>query len=125
MARNMHARRALSENAIADTIDFIHLDALSSGVPLKVEVDLQLTLLAGTLYRLLAENIGQGHERKRPRALFRNFMHTSSEVVVASDRLTVRFGRRAHNPVLEQTGLADETVPLPWQGDLPLRFAFA
>ena len=39
--------------------------------------------------------------------------------------LTVRFGRRAHNPVLEQAGLADKTVPLPWLRDLPLRFAFA
>ena len=120
-----YARRVLIENAIADTIDFFHLDALSSGVPLKVEVDLQLTLLASTLYRLLAEHIGQGHERERTRTLFRNFVHASAQVVVASDRLTVRFGRRAHNPVLEKAGLADETVPLPWLGDLPLRFAFA
>ena len=120
-----YARRVLIENAIADTIDFFHLDALSSGVPLKVEVDLQLTLLAGTLYRLLAEQIGQGHERERPRTLFRKFVRASADVVVASDSLTVRFGRRAHNPVLESAGLADESVPLPWLGNLPLRFAFA
>ena len=118
-----YARRVLIENAIADTIDFFHLDALSSRVPLKVGVDLQLTLLGGTLYRLLGEKIGQGHERERPCTLFRNFVHASAQVVVASDRLTVRFGRRAYNPVLEKAGLADETVPLPWLGDLPLRFA--
>ena len=120
-----YARRVLIENAIADTIDFFHLDALSSGVPLKVEVDLQLTLLGGTLYRLLAERIGQGHERERPRTLFRKFVRASAEVVVASDSLTVRFGRRAHNPVLEAAGLAKESVPLPWLGNLPLRYAFA
>ena len=107
MARNIHARRVLIENAIADTIGSFHLDALSSGVSLKVEVDLQLTLLAGTLYRLLAEHFGQSHEGERPCALFRYFMHASGEVVVARGRLAVRFARRAHNPVLEKTGLAD------------------
>lgn len=118
-----YARRVRIENALADTIDFFHVDALSSGVPLKVEVDLQLTLLAGTLYRLLADRVGQSHERER--TLFRKFVRASADVVVASDSLTVRFGRRAHNRVLEGAGLADETVPLPWLGNLPLRFAFA
>ena len=120
-----YARRVLIENAIAHTIDFFHLDALSSRVPLKVEVDLQLTLLGGTLYRLLGEQIGQGRERERPCTLFRNFVHASAQVIVASDSLTVRFGRRSHNPVLERAGLADETVPLPWLGDLPLRLRLA
>ena len=118
-----YARRVRIENALADTIDFFHLDALSSGVPVKVEVDLQLTLLAGTLYRLLAERVGQSDEGER--TLFRKFVRASADVVVASDSLTVRFGRRAHNRVLEGAGLADETVPLPWLGNLPLRFAFA
>ena len=118
-----YARRVRIENAIADTIDFFHLDALSSGVPLKVEVDLQLTLLAGTLYRSLAQRVGQSHERDR--TLFRRFVRASADVVVANDSLTVSFGRRAHNRVLEGAGLADETVPLPWLGNLPLRFAFA
>ena len=56
------------ENTIADAIDFFHLDALSSrAVPLKIEVDLQLTLMASTLYRILARRIGQGIENEKPR----------------------------------------------------------
>lgn len=120
-----YARRVPTENAISDTIDFFHLDALSSGVALPVDVDLQLTLLGDTLYRLLAERIGQGHESECPRTLFRKFVRASADVVVASDSLTVRFGQRAHNRVLEGAGLADESVPLPWLGNLPLRFSFA
>ena len=56
-----YARRMLIENAIAQAIDLFHMDALSAAVPLKIDVDLQLTVMAATLYRLLADRIGQGH----------------------------------------------------------------
>jgi len=119
-----YARRVLIENTIAETIDFFHLDALSSTVPLNVAVDLQLTLLGGTLYRLLGERLGAAHAHERPRTLFRKFVRASAKVVVRDDSLTVRFGRRAHNPVLEAAGFAKDSVPLPWLGNRPLRFAF-
>ena len=43
----------LIENKIEDGIDFFHMDALSSAVAMKVNCDLQLTLMASSLYRLL------------------------------------------------------------------------
>ena len=55
-----YARRMVIENAIADAIDFFHMDALSAAVPMKVGLDLQLTLIAGGLYRLLAIRLGTG-----------------------------------------------------------------
>ena len=48
-----YARRMLVENAIEDAINFFHMDALSSTVPLRIDLDLQLTLLASTLYQAL------------------------------------------------------------------------
>src|SRR5262249_495489 len=56
-----YAQRMLIENTIADGIDFFHMDALSSAVAMKVNCDLQLTLMASSLYRLLAERIGNGY----------------------------------------------------------------
>jgi hypothetical protein len=44
-----YAQRMLIENGIADGIDFFHMDALSSAVALKVNCDLQLTLMASGL----------------------------------------------------------------------------
>ena len=41
-----YAQRMLIENGIADGIDFFHMDALSSAVAMKVDCDLQLTLMA-------------------------------------------------------------------------------
>ena len=49
-----HARRMLIWNASALEIDLFHMDALSAAVPPKIDVDLQPTVAAATLYRLLA-----------------------------------------------------------------------
>ena len=43
-----YAQRMLIENSISESIQFFHLDALSSMVGLKVDFDLQLTLMAGS-----------------------------------------------------------------------------
>src|SRR5205814_2843040 len=40
-----YARRMIIENSIQDGVDFFHMDALSSAVPMKVDCDLQLTLM--------------------------------------------------------------------------------
>jgi hypothetical protein len=56
------ARRMLIENGIADGVEFYHMDALSSAVAMKIDCDLQLTLMAGSLYRLLASKIAEGYE---------------------------------------------------------------
>jgi len=58
-----YAQRMLIENGISEAIQFFHLDALSSMVGMKVDFDLQITLMAGSLYRLLAERIG--HEYRQ------------------------------------------------------------
>jgi hypothetical protein len=55
-----YAQRMLIENNIEDGIDFFHMDALSSAVAMKVNCDLQLTLMASSLYRLLAVRVGNG-----------------------------------------------------------------
>jgi hypothetical protein len=38
------------ENGIADGVDFFHMDALSSAVAMKINCDLQLTLMASSLF---------------------------------------------------------------------------
>src|SRR5438552_17810043 len=41
-----YAQRLLIENGISDAIQFFHLDALSSMIGLKIDFDLQITLMA-------------------------------------------------------------------------------
>ncbi len=52
-----YAQRMLIENQIEDGIDFFHLDALSSAVAMHITCDLQLTLMASSLYRLLGRRL--------------------------------------------------------------------
>src|SRR5664280_2751131 len=52
-----YAERMLVENELDAHIGGFHLDALSSGLPLNVDVDTTLTVLAGNLYRLLAPTL--------------------------------------------------------------------
>src|SRR4051812_13311298 len=73
-----YAQRMLIENNIEDGIDFFHMDALSSAVAIKVNCDLQLTLMASSLYRLLAARIGHGYESAKSRHLFRDFIDATA-----------------------------------------------
>jgi transposase len=119
-----YAQRMVIENQIADGIDFFHMDALSSAVPMKVDMDLQLTLMASSLYRLLGERVGNGYERAKSRHIFRDLVDATARVTITEDEVRVRFHKRAHNPLLIAAGFADTDVPVPWLGGKTLRLLF-
>jgi len=120
-----YAQRILIENGIADAINFFHIDALSSMVGLKVDFDLLLTLMASSLYRLMAQRIGREYRRETAKTLFRKLFDAGGEVQIAETTITVQLAKRAHNPILMAAGFADEAVPVPWLDNkrLVLRFA--
>jgi len=120
-----YAQRMLIENNISEAIQFFHLDALSSMVGLKVDFDLQLTLMAGSLYRLMAQRIGREYAHAQPKRLFRNLLDVSARVDIEATRVVVTFDKRAHNPYLVAAGFADTSTPMPWFGDKQLVLQFA
>jgi hypothetical protein len=119
-----YAQRMIIENGIADGIDFFHMDALSSAVAMKVDCDLQLTLMASSLYRLLALKINNGYQRAHSRHLFRDFVDATAIVSVGGSDLEVRFQKRAHNPLLMAAGLDRSEQPIPWLNNKRLRLRF-
>jgi hypothetical protein len=120
-----YAQRMLIENNISESIQFFHMDALSSMVGLKVDFDLQLTLMAGSLYRLMARRIGREYERAQPKTIFRNLLDLSGKVEVQAEHVVVTLDKRAHNPFLVASGLADKPAPMPWFGNKKLLIRFA
>jgi hypothetical protein len=54
-----YAQRMLIENGISEAVQFFHINALSSMVGMKVDFDMQLTLAASSLYRMMAQRIGR------------------------------------------------------------------
>ncbi len=119
-----YAQRMLIENNIADGVDFFHMDALSSAVAMKVDCDLQLTLMASSLYRLLAKRISRGYETAKSRKLFRDFIDAHANIELTAKEIRVAFHKRAHNPLLIAAGLGDTDVVVPWLGKKHLRFTF-
>jgi hypothetical protein len=119
-----YAQRMIIENSIADGIDFFHMDALSSAVAMKVNCDLQLTLMASSLYRLLAGRIGRGYERTESRHLFRDFVDATAEVEVKESSIVVRYQKRAHNPLLTAAGFDTTDATIPWLGRKRLHLVF-
>jgi hypothetical protein len=119
-----YARRMIIENNIQDGIDFFHMDALSSAVPMKVDCDLQLTLMGSSLYRLLANEVAQGYERAKSRTLFRDFIDAHATVDVGEKEILVRFQKRAHNPLLLKAGFDQKHVAIPWLDKRRLNLVF-
>jgi hypothetical protein len=120
-----YAHRMLIENGIAEAIDFFHLDALSSMVGLKVDFDLQITLMACALYRLLAKKLADEYRHATAKKIFDNILDTAGLVTIAPEHITVTLDKRAHNPFLVDSGLAASPSKMPWLGNRDLLIKFA
>lgn len=120
-----YAQRMLIENGIAEAVQFFHLDALSSMVGLRVDFDLQITLMASSLYRLLAEKLTGTYRHAQAKTLFHNLLDLSATVMIGTHDVRVTLDKRAHNPILRASRLADEPTPMPWFGGRQLQFGFA
>jgi hypothetical protein len=119
-----YAQRMIIENSIADGIDFFHMDALSSAVAMKVNCDLQLTLMASSLYRLLSIRIGRGYERAESRHLFQDFVNATAQVTLTESDILVRYQKRAQNPLLIGAGYDTTETRIHWLGRKRLQLVF-
>ncbi|MCI0354352.1 MAG: hypothetical protein L0099_04820, partial [Acidobacteria bacterium] len=116
-----YARRMLIENGLADSVEFFHLDALSSAVALNVDFDVLLTVMGSGIYRLFARSL-RGFQQAQARQIFRRFLDTTARVAVLEDQVLVRLPRRAHNPILLDAGIIRSATPIPWWEGRALRF---
>jgi hypothetical protein len=118
-----YARRMLIENGLEDQVHFFHIDALSSAVAMKVDFDVTLTVIATGLYRLLGKHL-HGVAHAKARQLFRRFLDTSAKIEVTPATVRVHLPRRAHNPLLLESGLLATPVAIPWWGGASLHVGF-
>ena len=117
-----YAQRMLIENALSDAVRFFHLDALSSTVGLKVDLDMALLVIASGLYRLLARTM-RGYADAQARQIFRDLIDMPATVEITTAGVVVQFHRRAHLPIVIASGLLNKPVNVPWWNGLPLRLA--
>jgi hypothetical protein len=120
-----YAQRMLIENGISEAVQFFHIDALSSMVGMKVDFDMQLTLMASSLYRMMAQRIGREYSHSQAKTVFRNLLDLSGKVDVTATSVVVTLDKRAHNPYLVASGLTDQPTSMPWFGNKKLIIQFA
>lgn len=120
-----YAQRMLIENGIAEAIHFFHIDSLSSMIGLKVDFDLQLTLAASSLYRLFARHLPENYHHATAKMLFDSLLDVTGKVQIEDRQVIVTLDKRAHNPYLVDSGLADQPTPMPWLAGKELIIQFA
>jgi hypothetical protein len=117
-----YAGRNRIEDGLGTSINFFHLDCLSSEVRLNVDVDVALTVLANGCYRWLGRHL-HGFDKAGPKQLYRKFVETAGTVEVQSQCVVVRFDKRSHNPILREACLDRDGRPVPWLNGFPVKFA--
>ena len=118
-----YSRRWRVENGIAEAVKFFHLNALSSPILTKVHFDVLLTVVADTLYYLLAQKLRGFEDCDAPR-IFRHFIQGKATVQLTDAQLLLTFPRRAHNPILRNVPWHRFPNTLPWLQDRKLTFRF-
>ena len=111
-----YARRWLVEKSISEQIYFFHLNMVSSSIVVKVDFDLTMTVLANTLYRLLASKL-VGFEKSSAKTLFSNFIDNVADVQIAHPKIKIILRKKAHNPIIFGAELFNQEIPIPWYGD--------
>jgi hypothetical protein len=118
-----YAERMIIENELDADISGFHLNALSSGLPLNVDLDTTLTVLAANCYRLLARKLPR-YELATPDRLWRHFLDNTGTVTITDNHVRIDLALRTYTPVLIDAGFPELDIPIPWWNGRSLRFGF-
>jgi len=118
-----YSRRWRVENGISEAVKFFSLNALSSPILVKVHFDVALTMIADTLYSMLAHKL-RGFEDCDAPKVYRNFVKGKGGIKLEGGNLIVAFPRRAHNPILRNVDWHRLPKSISWLEGANLEFKF-
>ncbi len=119
-----YSKRWLVEKEIAEHVDFFHFNRNSSGMVIKVDFDLTMTILAHNLYRLFARGL-QGYSHCDAATIFEKFIYNAGEIEIGDTLINVKLKRKRHLPML--LGHLDQVADLkiPWLNGMKVVFSAA
>jgi hypothetical protein len=115
-----YSRRWLIEGDISEQIHFFHLNRNCSGIVVKVDFDLTMSILAHNLYRLLASEL-PGYSHNKAKTLYNKFIDNYGVVEVGSEVVTVKMNRKRTLPLLRES-IPESDERYSWIGDKKLVF---
>ena len=115
-----YAHRWMIENEIQEHVDFFHLNRNSSGIVIKVDFDLTVSILAHNLYRVLASEIPRYHHCTAKK-LHRSFIECFGEFDVGEAEVDVRLNLRRGTQLLLEA-LPKDRYSYQWIGGKAFSF---
>jgi len=116
----IYAKRWHIENKLSDIVKFFNLNALSSPIMIRIHFDLLWTIIADTLYLLMAKDLRR-FENCSPQKLFKQFIDMPGQIDYDGNIFTVRIRKRATTPVLLGIEKLNREIFVPWLDHKPLR----
>lgn len=118
-----YSRRWRVENAISEAVKFFNLNALSSPILVKVHFDVVMTMIADSLYSMLAKKL-RGYQDCDAPKIYRNFVKGKANITSGNGKLTVTFPRRAHSPILRNVPWHRMPNSISWLDSVNLNLKF-
>jgi transposase len=112
------------ENQLSEQIRAFHLDSLCSQVPLAVDFDVTLTILADIVYRRFARALHASYRNQTPDTIREYLINGIGELHLTPDNVEVRLRRRTHTPALLDANYQDKRIEVPWWGGRTLSYSF-
>lgn len=119
----IYALRWLIENNIQENIDFFSLNALSSPIIVKVDFDIAVTLIANTLYKMLAGKF-KLFDKAKPKTIYRNIVEGAAKIYIDSDAIKVIFGKKAFNPLIMDWISSLPEIKVSWMENRIIQYDF-
>ncbi len=119
----VYSHRWRIENNIQENVDFFNLNALASPVVVKVNFDIAMTLIANTLYKILAQKT-KWFKNATPKTISRNFIDVKTNIKIKDDKIVVKLGLKNYNPVIMEWVNSLNEIKIPWWNDRTLAFDF-
>jgi transposase len=116
-----YANRWLIENKFFELVDFFNLNALSSPFMIRIYFDVVLTVIADTLYRLLAKDLKR-FEDCTPKTIFADFINCRCIGEVVGDEVIIKMKKKATTPIFKSNDVFQKSYHIPWLGNKRLRF---
>jgi len=115
-----YAKRANIENSLAEQVAFFHVNALSSSVRIKVDLDVVLSVIGSGCYRWLASQL-KGFKDATARTIWKEFIDRPGGILVTDDEVVVRIRRFRRAPTLLESMVSRNPTPVPWLGNRRIR----
>lgn len=108
-----YSNRWLIENKISEIVDFFNLNALSSPFMIRIYFDVALTVVADTLFRLLAQDLKR-FENCTPKTIFSDFINCGCKGSVLGNDVIIKMKKKATTPLFKSSEIFKKSYIVPW-----------